>query len=84
MPFRNHAEELFYSYQRSDELHFALNDAVRVIDGPAKGSVGAVISPRSFGSDPEYTVELASGPDVTVRQSEMELLPDSNEVEDDA
>jgi hypothetical protein len=75
MPFRNNAEELFYSYQRSRELRFALNDTIRVIDGPAKGSVGAVISPLSFGADPEYLVELDSGQDVPLRQSNMALLP---------
>ncbi len=64
----------WFSRQVLPGIQFSLNDSVEVIAGPHAGSFGAVISPVAFAPDPRFLVELGSGVDVEVAQSELRRL----------
>ena len=53
---------------------FKLNDDVKIISGNNIGAVGSVISLETVGSDPTYLIELVSGEDANVKQSEIEKI----------
>jgi len=48
------------------------NDYVRVIAGPHSGSAGSLVAVLSLGPEPRFVLELESGVDVEVLQSEIE------------
>jgi hypothetical protein len=50
------------------------NDYVKVISGAHVGDAGSVVSVEELGSDPEFIVELESGKDVRIRQSNLEFV----------
>lgn len=50
---------------------FEHNEAVCVVSGEHSGKVGSLVSINSLGHDPSYTLELSSGPDVVVLQSQL-------------
>jgi hypothetical protein len=47
------------------------NDPVRVISGPHSGNVGSLVTLLSLSPEPCFVVELESGIDVEVMQSEI-------------
>ena len=53
---------------------FKLNDDVKIISGNNIGAVGSVISLETVSSDPTYLIELVSGEDANVKQSEIEKI----------
>ena len=53
---------------------FKLNDYVKIISGNNSGAVGSVISLETVGSNPTYLIELVSGEDANVKQSEIEKI----------
>ena len=53
---------------------FKLNDDVKIISGNKYGAVGSVISLETVGTDPTYLIELVSGEDANVKQSEIEKI----------
>lgn len=50
------------------------NDYVKVISGAYVGDAGSIVSVEELGSDPEFVVELESGKDVRIRQSNLEFV----------
>ena len=52
---------------------FEHNDSVSVVDGEYTGENGSLISVEELGQDPVYLVELGSGKDVQVFQSQLKL-----------
>jgi ribosomal protein S4E len=50
------------------------NDYVKVISGSHVGDAGSIVSVEELGTDPEFVVELESGRDARIRQSNMEFV----------
>ena len=50
---------------------FKLNDCVKIKSGEYIGAVGSVISLVTVDSDPIYLIELGTGKDVHIKQSEI-------------
>ena len=50
------------------------NDYVKVVSGAHVGDAGSVVSVEELGSDPEFVVELESGKDARIRQSNLEFV----------
>jgi ribosomal protein S4E len=50
------------------------NDYVKVISGTHVGNAGSIVSVEELGSDPEFVVELESGEDARIRQSNLEFV----------
>lgn len=61
------------------EVGFHLNDSVLVVAGSLAGSVGAVISLERMDPEPSYIVELGSGNDVHLLQSQIQKLDDDGD-----
>ena len=55
-------------------VQFGLNDAVDIIEGPHRGSSGAVISLIEIESVVRFLIELSTGVDVEVEQSLLRLV----------
>ena len=53
---------------------FRHNEFVKVISGKNIGSAGSLVSVEALGDDPIFLLELESGSDVRVRQSEIKRL----------
>jgi transcription elongation factor len=53
---------------------FHLNDSVEIINSEHKGSFGAIISLLALKPEVTFLVELSSGGDVTLRQSDVKLI----------
>jgi hypothetical protein len=53
---------------------FRHNEFVKVISGENIGSAGSLVSVEALGDDPIFLLELESGSDVRVRQSEIKRL----------
>ncbi len=62
----------WFSGEALPGVRFALNESVEIIAGAHAGSFGAVISPVAFDPEPRFLVELGSGLDVEVTQSELQ------------
>lgn len=64
--------EAFYAGARTEEVPFAINDSVDVVEGPHSGKGGAVISIESFRPDVTLLVELGDdGIDIIVPVSAL-------------
>jgi ribosomal protein S4E len=50
------------------------NDYVKVVSGAHAGNVGSIVSVEELGIDPEFVVELESGKDARIRQSNLEFV----------
>lgn len=50
------------------------NDYVKVVSGSCAPSAGSLISVEELGEDPLYLVELESGEDKLIRQSNLEFV----------
>jgi hypothetical protein len=53
-------------------VFFFHNDFVRVVAGPYKGGAGSLVTVLQVNPEPHYLLELESGYDVEVAQSEIE------------
>jgi hypothetical protein len=47
------------------------NEFVRIISGENEGATGSLVSVEELGNDPSFLLELESGYDVLVRQSQL-------------
>src|SRR4030095_11402014 len=65
------ASRRFMSREPVEGVAFLLNYSVEVTNGPHRGSTGAVIALRTLSHDPIYVVELASGQDVELSQTDV-------------
>jgi hypothetical protein len=50
------------------------NDYVRVVSGMLQGSFGSLVTILELEPEPLFVLELETGLDVNVRQSEIELI----------
>lgn len=53
---------------------FMQNDYVRVVSGMLQGSFGSLVTILELEPEPLFVLELETGLDVNVRQSEIELI----------
>ena len=53
-------------------VDFRHNEFVKVVSGDHAGSVGSLVSVEELGGDPVYVLELESGFDVRVLQSQVQ------------
>lgn len=55
-------------------VSFMHNDYVRVVSGELEGSSGSLVTVLELEPEPLFVLELETGFDVKVRQSEIELI----------
>lgn len=70
-PTMNHHND-FLAHRAIEGVHFEHNDCVKIVAGEYKGKNGSLISVEELGEDPLFVLELESGFDVRVRQSQIE------------
>ncbi|MGH8616458.1 MAG: hypothetical protein ACREUW_02115 [Burkholderiales bacterium] len=70
--FDHHAA--FLAHQPIRGVAFQHNDAVRVTAGEHCGKQGWLVGILELSGDPLYTVELETGADIRVLQSQMERI----------
>jgi hypothetical protein len=58
------------------DVAFEHNASVAVIDGEYVGKSGLIISLEEIGDDPAYLVELESGVEVLIRQTQLRAADD--------
>lgn len=68
---RSEIDRRWMAREPVEGVAFLLNDSVRVIAGPHSGSEGSVISLLATTPAPVYLVELVSGKDVRLQQSDL-------------
>ncbi len=64
----------FLAHRPIPGVRFEHNDSVRVISGEHKGKTGSLVSLNSLNEDPTFTLELESGFDIEISQSEIERI----------
>jgi hypothetical protein len=52
---------------------YSHNDFVRIVAGPHAGSAGSLVTVLAIAPEPRFVLELDSGFDIEVLQSEIEL-----------
>jgi len=62
-------------------VRFKHNDCVRVVAGPYAGLRGSLVTVLQLEPEPRYVLELESGKDVEVIQSELENAPAYNKLD---
>lgn len=62
----------FLAHKPIDGVRFEHNNYVRIVAGEHKGKNGSIVGVEELGKDPLFLLELESGLDVHVRQSEIE------------
>ena len=62
----------FFAHRPIAGVRFKHNDYVRIVAGEHKGKNGSLISIEELTEDPLFLLELESGSDVYVRQSQIE------------
>lgn len=70
-PTINHHND-FLAYRPIEGVRFEHNDYVRIVAGEHKGKNGSLVSVEELGEDPLFRLELESGFDVHVSQSQIE------------
>jgi len=63
----------FFAHESLPGVLFEHNDAVLVVSGEHAGQTGALISIEELGQDPVYLVELSSGTDAYIAQSQLKV-----------
>jgi hypothetical protein len=66
----------FLAHRSLPGVMFEHNAFVNVVGGEHSGAAGSIISVEELGDDPLYLVELASGQDTLISQSQLRL-PDA-------
>ncbi|HEX9953170.1 MAG TPA: hypothetical protein VGB53_15475 [Rubricoccaceae bacterium] len=69
---RREINALWFAEQLVPGVRFRLNDAVRIVSGPASGAEGSVISLDALEPEPTYLVELSGGADVRVPERALD------------
>ena len=64
-------EDKFFAGLPTDKTKFAINAAVSILSGAHKGEAGSVISILSIEPQTKYLVELNSGMDIPVAESDL-------------
>jgi hypothetical protein len=64
----------FLARQQLPGVAFTHNEFVRVVSGERIGCTGSLASVEELGDDPLFVLELESGFDVRVRQSQIERV----------
>jgi len=64
--------QAFLSRERIPGVTYWHNDYVRVVAGTHKGAAGSLVTVLSLEPEPRFVLELESGFDVEVSQSEIE------------
>lgn len=64
----------FLAHRQIPGVDFEHNEYVRIVSGDNKGKNGSLVSILELGADPMFLLELESGFDVQVRQSEIERV----------
>jgi transcription elongation factor len=62
----------FLAHKPIEGVCFEHNDYVRIVSGEHQGKNGSLVSVEELGEDPLFLLELDSGFDVHVRQSQIE------------
>jgi hypothetical protein len=62
----------FLAHKPIPGIAFEHNESVSITSGEHEGKRGSLVSVEELGPDPLYTLELQSGFDVQVRQSQIE------------
>jgi len=65
-------QESFYSGNKTEEMHYTINDAVKVLSGDNAGDLGSVISIIEIEPAIKYLVETSTGKDIEVKQSNLQ------------
>jgi hypothetical protein len=65
-------DDLWFSSQPIPGVAFGLNDSVRIKSGEHAGELATITSFVSLEPTPTYIVELGSGGDVAVAESDLE------------
>lgn len=63
----------FLAHRPLPGVSFEHNDTVIVVAGEHAGRAGSIVSIEALGSDPVFLVELGSGKDVDIAQSNLRL-----------
>jgi ribosomal protein L24 len=64
----------FLARRRLAGVSLEHNDYVKVVSGSHVGDAGSIISVEELGDDPVYLVELESGKDARIGQSNLESV----------
>lgn len=64
--------QAFLNHEPIAGVSFEHNDYVKVIAGPHNGNFGSLVTVHSLQPEPEFILELDSGFDVQVLQSELQ------------
>ena len=67
-------DDLWFSFKPIPGVKFLLNDSVEIIKGKNEGQKGSVISLIEINPEPRYLVELGTGEDVYVLESQLKSL----------
>ena len=62
----------FLAHKPLPGVRFEHNDYVLILSGEYKDQSGSLVSVEELGEDPLFLLELESGIDITVRQSQIE------------
>lgn len=68
-----HVAQTFLNREPIDGVRFFHNDLVRVLSGESVGLKGSLVTIMALDPEPRYLVELESGWDVQVWQSQLSL-----------
>ena len=76
MPVSNEVSDHFNAGRRTDQVHFVINDSVRITAGPHAKRTGAVISVVTVEPETTFLIEPGDPPwgDLQVSQSKLELI----------
>jgi hypothetical protein len=66
--------QAFLNKQQIDGVEFMHNDYVRVVAGRFEDSLGSLVALLDVQPEPMFTMELETGVDVRVKQSEIQLI----------
>lgn len=64
----------FLAHKSIEGVSFEHNDYVLIVAGEHKGANGSLVSIEDLGADPLYLLELESGFDVHVHQSQIKRV----------
>lgn len=64
----------FLAHKPIEGVGFEHNEYVRIVSGEHKDKRGSLVSVEELGDDPLFVLELESGFDIRVRQSQIERV----------
>lgn len=64
----------FLAHKPIEGVRFEHNDSVRIVAGEHKGKNGSLVGIEELGGDPLFVLELETGFDTRVRQSQIERV----------